>query len=141
MKKKNFKGRCEKKSLSKCEDVCKTYNAIQSAYANILQDDDRIKEFVCNVPLVGLELGEYTTDFLCTKINGAVMVRECVYHKFLTKPMTVRLLETSKDYWTKSGVKDWGLVVNEEEWAYTQREFDLQNISDRRGLCTGNWLY
>jgi hypothetical protein len=106
MKKKNFKGRCEKKSLSKCEDVCKTYNAIQSAYANILQDDDRIKEFVCNVPLVGLELGEYTTDFLCTKINGAVMVRECVYRKFLTKPMTVRLLETSKDYWTKSGVKD-----------------------------------
>ena len=141
MKKKNFKGRCEKKSLSKCEDVCKTYNAIQSAYANILQDDDRIKEFVCNVPLGGLELGEYTTDFLCTKINGAVMVRECVYRKFLTKPMTVRLLETSKDYWTKSGVKDWGLVVNEEEWAYTQREFDLQNISDRRGLCTGNWLY
>ena len=141
MKKKNFKGICEKKSLSKCEDVCKTYNAIQSAYANILQDDDRIKEFVCNVPLVGLELGEYTTDFLCTKINGAVMVRECVYRKFLTKPMTVRLLETSKDYWTKSGVKDWGLVVNEEEWAYTQREFDLQNISDRRGLCTGNWLY
>ena len=141
MKKKNFKGRCEKKSLSKCEDVCKTYNAIQSAYANILQDDNRIKEFVCNVPLVGLELGEYTTDFLCTKINGAVMVRECVYRKFLTKPMTVRLLETSKDYWTKSGVKDWGLVVNEEEWAYTQREFDLQNISDRRGLCTGNWLY
>ena len=141
MKKKNFKGRCEKKSLSKCEDVCKTYNAIQSAYANILQDDDRIKEFVCNVPLVGLELGEYTTDFLFTKINGAVMVRECVYRKFLTKPMTVRLLETSKDYWTKSGVKDWGLVVNEEEWAYTQREFDLQNISDRRGLCTGNWLY
>ena len=106
MKKKNFKGRCEKKSLSKCEDVCKTYNAIQSAYANILQDDDRIKEFVCNVPLVGLELGEYTTDFLCTKINGAVMVRECVYRKFLTNPMTVRLLETSKDYWTKSGVKD-----------------------------------
>ena len=59
MKKKNFKGRCEKKSLSKCEDVCKTYNAIQSAYANILQDDDRIKEFVCNVPVSYTHLDVY----------------------------------------------------------------------------------
>lgn len=29
MRKKNFKGRCEKRRLSKCEDVCRTFDAIQ----------------------------------------------------------------------------------------------------------------
>lgn len=29
MRKKNFKGRCEKRRLSKCEDVCRTFDAIR----------------------------------------------------------------------------------------------------------------
>lgn len=37
MRKKNYKGRCEKVSLSKCQGVCKTYDPIQMAYANILR--------------------------------------------------------------------------------------------------------
>ena len=32
MRKKNFKGRCEKRRLPKCEDVCRTYDGIQYAY-------------------------------------------------------------------------------------------------------------
>ena len=32
MRKRDFKGRCEKKKLSKCKVVCKTYDPIQSAY-------------------------------------------------------------------------------------------------------------
>ena len=32
MRKKNYKGRCEKRQISKCEDVCRTYDDIQRAY-------------------------------------------------------------------------------------------------------------
>ena len=32
MRKKNFKGRCEKRVLGKCVEVCGTYDAIQYAY-------------------------------------------------------------------------------------------------------------
>ena len=49
MRKKNFKGRCEKRTLEKCKGVCKTYDKIQSAYADILQNDDNIIEIRCNV--------------------------------------------------------------------------------------------
>ena len=31
MKKINYKGRCEKRKVSKCEDICRTYSKIQSA--------------------------------------------------------------------------------------------------------------
>ena len=37
MRKKDFKGRCVKKNLSKCKVVCKTYDKIQTAYADILR--------------------------------------------------------------------------------------------------------
>ena len=42
------------------------------------------------------------------------MVRECVFRKFLKKPMTVKLLDASRDYWLNHGVSDWGLVIDEE---------------------------
>ena len=79
MRKKNFKGRCEKRVLGKCVEVCRTYDAIQYAYADLLQASDKIKEIRCNVLLDGLEVGEYTSDFVCTKADGDLMVRECVY--------------------------------------------------------------
>ena len=34
MRKKNFKGRCEKRVLGKCAEVCRTYDAIQYAYCD-----------------------------------------------------------------------------------------------------------
>jgi len=111
MRKKNFKGRCEKRVVSKCMDVCRTYDPIQYAYSDLLAVDDTIQEFRCNVPMDGLE---YTTDFVCVKVGGDLMVRECVYRKFLTKPMTIKLLDTSRDYWLRHGVSDWGLVIDEE---------------------------
>ena len=64
MKKKGYKGRCEKRSLSKCVGICRTYDHIQSAYADRLEADEQVKEFQCNVLLEGLSIGEYTTDFL-----------------------------------------------------------------------------
>ena len=91
MRKKNFKGRCEKRVIGKCSEVCRTYDAIQYAYADLLQKNDEIKEIRCNVLLDGLEVGEYTSDFVCTKTDGDLMVRECVFRKFLMKPLTVKL--------------------------------------------------
>lgn len=111
MRKKDYKGRCEKRSISKCRDVCRTFDPIQYAYADMLQDNTEIVEIRCNVPLDGLE---YTTDFVCVKTNGELLVRECVNRKFLTKPLTVKLLDESRLYWLRRGVTDWGVVINEE---------------------------
>lgn len=114
MRKKNFKGRCEKRTISKCAEVCRTFDPIQYAYADVLQEREEIKEIRCNVPLDGLPDGEYISDFVCTKINGDLFVRECVDRRFLTKPLTVKLLDASRLYWLRRGVTDWGLVINEE---------------------------
>lgn len=111
MRRKNYKGRCEKRSLSKCPVVCKTYDALQFRFADLLQDDAAIGEFRCNVLLDGLE---YTSDFVCTKVSGDLMVRECVQRSHLTKPMTVKLLDISREYWLRHGVTDWGLVIDAE---------------------------
>ena len=114
MRKKNFKGRCEKRMIGKCSDVCRTYDAIQYAYADLLQESEEVKEIRCNVLLDGLDVGEYTSDFVCTKTDGDLMVRECVFRKFLMKPLTVKLLDASREYWIRHGVTDWGLVIDEE---------------------------
>ncbi len=115
MRKKNFKGRCEKRMIPKCAEVCRTYDAIQYAYADILQECDEIKEIRCNVLLAGLDIGEYTSDFVCVKSDNDLMVRECVFRKYLMKPLTVKLLDASREYWLRRGVSDWGLVIDEEE--------------------------
>ena len=115
MRRKNFKGRCKKRMLEKSKEVCRFYDELQALYANRLQACEKIKEIRCNVLLDGLEVGDYTSDFVCVKSNGDLMVRECVYRKFLTKPMTVKLLDASCEYWLNHGVSDWGLVIDEEK--------------------------
>ena len=90
----------------------RAYSDIQAAYAERLEKGDEVKEFQCNVLLDGLEEGEYTSDFLCVKADGDFMVRECVERKFLMKPRTVKLLDASRNYWLRHGVKDWGLVID-----------------------------
>lgn len=115
MRKKGYKGKCVKRKVEKCIDVCRTFDDIQYAYADILSDRPDVTEFRCNVPLDGLEEGEYTSDFVCKKNDGDLMVRECVYRRLLTKPMTVRLLEASRRYWEKRGIVDWGLVIDAEK--------------------------
>lgn len=114
MRKKNFKGRCEKRVISKCSEVCRTYDALQYAYADLLQENDEVQEIRCNVPLDGIDIGEYTSDFVCVKADNDLMVRECVFRKLLMKPLTIKLLDASKEYWLRHGVLDWGLVIDEE---------------------------
>ena len=115
MREKNYKGRCEKQTLEKFVTICKTYDPIQTAYANALAKNDSVASIRCNVVLDGDECGEYMTDFVCTKNDGDLMVRECCQRKFLTKPQTAALLEMSRNYWLRRGVTDWGVVVDAAE--------------------------
>ena len=115
MKKKNYKGKCQKRKVEKCTETFRAYNDVQYAYVNYLEKDDNIKEISCNVLLNGLSEGEYTSDFVCTKADNEVMVRECISRTHLTKPMTIKLLDLSREYWLKKGVCDWGLVIDEEK--------------------------
>lgn len=62
MRKKNFKSRCEKRTISKCEEVCRTFAPIQYACSDVLQASENLKVIRCNVPMHGLE---YTFDFVC----------------------------------------------------------------------------
>ena len=110
-----IKDRCTKKKIKKSEEVIRTYDKIQTAYADILDHDESIISIQCNFPLENLEEGEFTTDFLCTKTNGDRMVRECVFRKKLSLPRTCKLLDASRKYWRRRGVTDWGIVVEEEE--------------------------
>jgi len=110
-----IKDRCTKKKLKKSDEVIRTYDKIQTAYAEILDRDENIKSIQCNVPLEDLDEGEFTTDFLCTKIDGDILVRECVFRKKLSLPRTCKLLDISREYWLKRGVTDWGIVIEKEE--------------------------
>ena len=116
MRNTNSKVRCEKRQMSKCKGVVKTYNDLQYAFADMLEKDATIKEFVCNYPLSDFSLtdGKYTTDFYCTTTEGEIVVYECVFRKHITKPLTAKLLDASRNYWLKRGV-DWRLVIDAEK--------------------------
>ena len=117
MRAKTFRGsRCTKKKLKKCEEVARTYDKIQTRYADILDNDESIKSIRVNVVLEDLDEGEFTSDFVCTKTDGDLMVRECVFRKKLSLPRTCKLLDASMQYWNRRGVKDWGIVVEREDF-------------------------
>lgn len=115
MRNKNSNVQTTKRKLSKCDGVCRTYNDIQYAYASLLELDSSVTKFSCNVILTDFELeGTYTTDFLITKNDGEVAIRECVYRDKILKPLNAKLLDASRRYWLKRGINDWGVVVNEK---------------------------
>ena len=99
MRAKDFKGRCIKKHLQKADGVVKLYDSIQVAFAEILDIDPTIKKIMVNFYLQDLSEGEFTSDFVCIKVSGDYLVRECVYLKKLTLPRTCRLLDASREYY------------------------------------------
>lgn len=81
MRKKNYRGkRCEKRKLEKCKGVFKSYDAIQSVYADLLVKRADIIEIRCNVAIGDTE---YMTDLVAVKDNGELLVRECINRKYL----------------------------------------------------------
>lgn len=117
MRRKNVKDRCEKRTIPKCKEICKTYDDIQFAAADYLISLSDVAEIRCNVLMNGLliEGKEYTSDFVCTKTNGYLMVRECVFAKNLSSLIMAKRLEASRKYWSDNGVSDWGLIVDDTE--------------------------
>ena len=116
MRNSKSKVRCEKRKLPKCDDLLRLYSPMQSRFADLLQAADSVRSFQCNVPLESCDAGDgFTTDFVVTRTDDTIMVRECVYRKHLSKPLTIKLLTASFRYWTERGVKDWGLVVDRAE--------------------------
>jgi hypothetical protein len=115
LRKKNYKGRCVKRAVQKSKEICRTYDDIHDRYLDRLQEREDVKEIRCNVPVTLPQLGEYTTDVVCVLESGELFVRECVYRKLIAKPLTVKLLDASREYWLKRGVLDWGIVVDAQE--------------------------
>ena len=77
----------------------------------MFEADEDIVEIHMNVEIDDTELKLYMTDFLCKRKNGDYLVRECAFRKVLLRPQTVKLLDGSRNYWGRRGVKDWGIVV------------------------------
>ena len=53
MRKRNFKGRCEKRQIAKCAEVCRTYDDIQRVYAERLSEREDIAEIPARIPPSG----------------------------------------------------------------------------------------
>ena len=114
MKKVNYKGRCEKRKVSKCRDVCRSYSKIQSAMVDILEKDNEVVSFECNVCLEGVYDNTYSSDFVIKMADGSTSVRECVWRNNLNKPSYAKLLDISRNYWLSHGIEDWGIVIEKE---------------------------
>ena len=119
MRNKKTKSATTKVHLTKMKKVCVTYNRVQYAYALKLDLDENITEIRVNVDLEGFKYDKYpdrtyTSDFVCTKKNGELMVRECSERKYIGRPKTVKLLDCSRKYWLSNGVSDWGIVIDAE---------------------------
>ena len=83
MRNKNSKIAATKLHLCKCDGVCITYSKIQYAYAIKLEKDQSITNIRVNVDLDGYKDNKYpertyTSDFVCVKDTGDLMVRECI---------------------------------------------------------------
>ena len=78
MRKKNYKGRCEKRLINKCRLHCKTYDAIQAAYVEMLDKDPSVVEIQCNVPRA---TGRFTRKGL--QVNGLRYRHDAYTESFL----------------------------------------------------------
>lgn len=114
IKKKNYKGRCEKRTVVKCDGICKTYDKIQDRMVDILSEDSSVKKIRCNVIMDGTD---YTSDIVCTMEDDSLVVYECCLRHLLKRPTVANLLQQSREYWLRHGIKeeDWRLVVDAEK--------------------------
>lgn len=81
---------------------------------DILSEDDSVKKIRCNVLMEGTE---YTSDIVCTMEDGRLVIYECCLRHLLKRPTVANLLQQSRQYWLKHGIKeeDWRLAVDAEK--------------------------
>ena len=103
-----------KRKLPKCSTYFYAFSELQHKYGKQLSEDENVLEFKANVKLDDFPLGDsYTTDFVITTKDGRTLIRECVYKDKLLKPSTIKLLDSSRNYWLSRGFTEWGIVVDE----------------------------
>jgi len=108
------KKRVSKQRLPKFKGLCKTYDKVQAATAVYLSQQEDVVCIRCNVDSAIIDGKKYTTDFVCEMADGTLAVRECLYRRYITKPLHLNALEASRVFWLKRGVKDWAIVVNQK---------------------------
>ena len=83
MRNSKARARCNRRQLSKAKGVVRTYNEVQDRFADILEKDSSIRDFICNYPLsdFSIEDGKYTSDFYCTTVSGDIIVYECCFRR------------------------------------------------------------
>lgn len=104
-----------KTKLKKSKNIFFAFNNVQFQYGKQLDLNEDVVEIKSNVKLIGCSLGDnFTSDFVCTKKNGELMVRECVIKDKLLKPLTLKMLDSSRNFWLSNNVTDWGIVIGNE---------------------------
>lgn len=104
MRNANQKGRCVKRALPKFTSVCRTFDVVQQVYAEKLSANEDIADVKCNVSIDDTSEGQFTTDFVITKKDGSVAVRECVLRSNALRPRMIKLLDFSQRYWLKKSL-------------------------------------
>jgi len=113
MRNTNTRSKTLKRRIKKSEKIFHAYSEIQWKYVDLLESNDDVVEIRFNVKLAGCELGDnYTSDFVCVKTDGQLMIRECVLKRIFLRPLNVKLLDASRNYWLSRGCKDWGIVLD-----------------------------
>ena len=92
MRKKNYKGRCEKRILPKCKTVFKSYDPIQNAYADILESNPDV-----------VEISKSTWSYwICLTRHFAVMLSD-----FTTNPQAIHGWTNPRFPRNSAKLKDW----------------------------------
>lgn len=110
MRNKVQKGKCVKQTLPHFEGVVKTYDDLQNAAAKLLSGSSEFISIQANVDCIEMDGIKYTSDFLCKDKDGGYTVYECVYRKYIDKPKTVKLLDSSQRFWQGRGCI-WGWII------------------------------
>ena len=114
MRNKNTHSLTIKGKLDKKKGIFIAYSKLQFDCGKWLDSIEEIQEIFPNYNLEDFALGNsYTSDFVCRKNSGELMVRECIYRKNIMRPSTIKLLDEVRNYWLSRGVNDWGIVIDD----------------------------
>ena len=79
MRKKNFKGRCEKITVTKSKSICKTYDDLQRSYLEKLEANSDIQEIRMNIVLDSLP--DYTLNIIRCKFCLFCSFKEIIFNE------------------------------------------------------------
>lgn len=103
------------------------HNSLARRFAIILENDDTIRSYKTNIPLLELSKWidktgirpaymdtEWTSDFMIEYNDGMCEVVEVEDAESLEKKATVEKLEISRRYWKANNINSWKIVIYEK---------------------------